>query len=124
MKATGALSVALLGSAALSFFVGTLLSQDKGTQPQCASVAISFALKTGDSFQQSVSDLTLELQPMASTGWVFSLVDTKDRDFHLPRESGAALQRFSDARPWLRCHRKAIFELRARTSFFVERFGI
>jgi hypothetical protein len=84
MKATGAFRVALLGSAALSFFVGTLLSQDKGTQPQCASVAISFALKTGDSFQQSVSDLTLELQPMASTGWIFSLVDTKDRDFIYP----------------------------------------
>ncbi len=84
MKVTGALRVALLGSAALSFFVGTLLSQDKGTQPQCASVAISFALKTGDSFQQPVSDLTLKLQPMASTGWIFSLVDAKDRDFIYP----------------------------------------
>jgi hypothetical protein len=89
MKATGGLRVALLGSAALSFFVGTLLSQGKGTQPQCASVAISFALKTGDSFKQPVSDLTLKLQPMASTGlastgWIFSLVDTKDRDFIYP----------------------------------------
>src|SRR6266566_3031730 len=124
MKATAALSVALLGSAALSFFVGTLLSQDKGTQPQCASVAISFALKTGDSFQQSVSDLTLELQPMASTGWIFSLVDTKDRDFIYPVNPALGFNGSSDARRWLRCHRKAIFELRARTSFFVERFGI
>src|ERR1700688_4675352 len=89
MKATAAHRFALLGSAALWIFVGTLLSQDKGTQPQCASVAISFALKTGDSFQQPVSDLTLKLQPMASTGlastgWTFSLVDTKDRDFIYP----------------------------------------
>jgi hypothetical protein len=84
MKAIGALRVALLGSAALSFFTGTLLSQDKGAQSQCASVAISFALKKGDSFKQPVSDLTLKLQPLASTGWSFSLVDTKDRDFIYP----------------------------------------
>lgn len=84
MKAAGGIRITLLGSAVLSVFAGTLLSEDKSTQPQCTSVAISIALKAGESLRQPINDLTLKLQPMASTGWIFSLVDTKDRDFIYP----------------------------------------
>jgi hypothetical protein len=41
-------------------------------------------LKTGDSFQQPISDLTFEVRPLKSTGWMFSLKDAKGRDFIYP----------------------------------------
>src|SRR5882762_9419981 len=84
MRAAGAIRITLLGSAVFSVFAGTLLSQDKSTQPQCTSVAIPFALKAGENLRQPINGLTFQLQPTSSTGWTFSLNDTKDRDFIYP----------------------------------------
>jgi hypothetical protein len=84
MKIAGGFTVTLLGSAVLQVLAGGPLSHDKGTQPQCTAAAVSFTLKARDSLEQPISDLTFKLQPLASSGWTFSLVDTKDRDFIYP----------------------------------------
>lgn len=85
MKAATGLMATLLGSALLSTLAWRLPSQDRSTQTQCTAVAISFSLKTGDNFQKPVSDLTFKVQPLKDNGgWMFSLEDTRGRDFIYP----------------------------------------
>src|SRR4051794_23720411 len=84
MKTAGGLRVTLLGSVVLSILTGTQPSHGTSAKPQCAIVAISFSLKTDDSFQRPISDLTFKVQPLKSTGWMFSLEDAKGRDFIYP----------------------------------------
>ena len=84
MKTAGGIAVTLLASVVLSIFAARQPYQDKGTQAQCAVVTISFSSKTDDSFQQQISDLTFKVQPLKSTGWMFSLEDAKGRDFIYP----------------------------------------
>jgi hypothetical protein len=84
MKAANGLTAALLGSAVLSILAWRLPSQDRSTQTQCTAVAVSFSLKTGDSFQKSICNLIFQMQPLNSTGWMFSLKDTKGHDFIYP----------------------------------------
>ncbi len=83
MKARIGFIATVLGSAVLSILAWTP-SQDRSTQTHCIAVAISFSLKTGDSFQKPIGDLTFEMQPLKSAGWMFSLKDAKGRDFIYP----------------------------------------
>src|SRR6266478_8061414 len=76
MKARIGFIATVLGSAVLSILAWTP-SQDRSTQTHCIAVAISFSLKTGDSFQKPIGDLTFEMQPLKSAGWMFSLKDAK-----------------------------------------------
>jgi hypothetical protein len=84
MKVAGGLRGTLLAIAVLSILAAGLPTQDKSTQPQCTAVAISLLLKTDDSFQEAISDLTFKVQPMESAGWIFSLEDAKGHDFLYP----------------------------------------
>jgi hypothetical protein len=83
MKVNAGLKVTLLGIAALPMFAAALLSQQK-EGPQCTSVALSFVLQAGDNPQKPIGDLTFKFEPLKSTGWIFSFVDAKDRDFIYP----------------------------------------
>jgi len=79
-----ALPACLFGSAALSAFGLGRPAQEKNAPPQCAAVAISFSLEEGDDFQQAINDLTFKMQPLGSSGWLFSLEDAKGHDFIYP----------------------------------------
>jgi hypothetical protein len=81
---TAGLRLTFLASFGLSILVGAQSSENKSAQPQCANVSISFSLETDDSFQQRISDLAFKVQPLSSTGWMFSLEDAKGRDFIYP----------------------------------------
>jgi hypothetical protein len=81
MKVAGPLLVTFVVGA---FLAATLLSQDRSTQQQCIDAPLSFSLKAGNTFQQPISDLIFKLQPLESTGWMFSLEDAKGHDFLYP----------------------------------------
>jgi hypothetical protein len=81
MKVVVPLLVMFVGG---GFLAATLLSQDRSTQQQCIEVPITFSLKAGNAFQQPINDLIFRLQPLESTGWMFSLEDAKGHDFLYP----------------------------------------
>ena len=84
MKASSGLLIILAGSAALSIPAARILSQDRNTQLQCLSVNLSFSLKSGDSFQEPINDVTFKMEPLKSTGWNLTLEDAMGRDFIYP----------------------------------------
>jgi hypothetical protein len=71
----------------LSILPGTLLSQDRRSQPQCSVATVSVSLNTGDTYSQQLSgDLKFEMKPFSPSGggWMLSLTDGKGRDFFCP----------------------------------------
>src|SRR5215472_215109 len=81
MKVAGGLLILFLGSAFLAARPGP---QDKNTQPQCITVATSFSLRAGGSFRQPIGDFVFQVEPLESTGWLFSVQDAKGHDVLYP----------------------------------------
>lgn len=68
----------------LLLVAGGLHAQETPGRMNCRSATLAFSLKGDEGFEKRMAFVSFKMQPLKFTGWMFTLQDSKGRDYFYP----------------------------------------